>query len=197
MIIEDLLLSYGADYKNFETNDVLFSEGDKPSYYFQILQGKIKINNYNDQGKEFIHGIVSPGGSPVVSALFTERSYPVNAVAFEECRVIRLPKQNYLHLLKEKPELYENILRCVSENMYYKYMMMQTMSFQNPENKLKTLMNYLKENFDNKSQYSYQIPFTRQQLASLTGLSVETVIRVIKSMEKNKILKIKNRKIFY
>ncbi|MDF2552623.1 MAG: Crp/Fnr family transcriptional regulator [Chryseobacterium sp.] len=197
MIIEDLLLSYGADYKDYDTNDIIFAEGDKPSYYFQILKGKIKINNYNDQGKEFIQGIVSTGGSPVVSVLFTERSYPVNAIAFEDCRLLRLPKQHFFDLLKEKPDLYEKILSCISENMYYKYIMMQTMSFQNPENKLKTLMNYLKGHYENKSQYSYQIPFTRQQLASLTGLSVETVIRVTKSMEKNEVLKIKNRKIFY
>lgn len=196
MIIEDLLLSYGADYKNYETNDIIFAEGDTPSLYFQIIRGKIKINNYNDQGKEFIQGIVSEGESPVDTALFTERSYPVNAVALEECRLLRLPKQNYFELLKQNPELYYKILSSISENMYYKYIMMQTMSFQNPENKLKTLMNYLKGG-ENKSSYSYQIPFTRQQLASLTGLSVETVIRVTKNMEKNEILKIKNRKIFY
>jgi CRP-like cAMP-binding protein len=197
MIIEDLLLSYGADYKNYETNDIIFAEGDTPSYYFQIVKGKIKINNYNDQGKEFIQGIVSAGGSPVVTALFTKRSYPVNAVAFEECKLLRLSKQNYFNLLKEKPELYAKMLPSISENMYYKYIMMQTMSFQSPENKIKTLMDYLKGNDENTSPYSFQIPFTRQQLASLTGLSVETVIRVTKNMEKNEILKIKNRKIFY
>ncbi|MCU7616579.1 Crp/Fnr family transcriptional regulator [Chryseobacterium sp. PBS4-4] len=196
MINEDLLLSYGADYKNYKTNDVIFTEGDTPSYYFQIVVGKIKINNYNEQGKEFIQGIVSAGESPAVTALFNERSYPVNAVAFEDCKVLKLPKQQFFELLKQIPELYESILPSISENMYYQYIMMQTMSFQNPENKLKTLMNYLK-GYENKSPYSFQIPFTRQQLASLTGLSVETVIRVTKSMEKNEILKIKNRKIFY
>ena len=197
MIIEDVLLSCGADYKNFETNQLLFAEGDTPSYYFQIVKGKIKVNNYNDQGKEFIQGIFSAGESLILTALFTERPYPANAVAIEDCRLLRLPKQNYFDLLKQKPELYEKMLPYLSEKMHYKYIMMQTMSFQNPENKLKTLMNYLKGQYENKSPYSFQIPFTRQQLASLTGLSVETVIRVTKSMEKNEILKIKNRKIFY
>ncbi|WP_228459647.1 helix-turn-helix domain-containing protein [Chryseobacterium bernardetii] len=41
------------------------------------------------------------------------------------------------------------------------------------------------------------IPLTRQQMASLTGLCVETAIRTIKHMEKEKILKIENRKILY
>ncbi|WP_418123738.1 helix-turn-helix domain-containing protein [Chryseobacterium sp. PTM-20240506] len=58
-------------------------------------------------------------------------------------------------------------------------------------------MDYLKSYDENKTPYSFQIPLTRQQLASLTGLRVETVIRVIKNMEKENELKIVNRKIFY
>lgn len=197
MIIEDILLSYGADYKNFETNQLIFAEGDTPSYYFQVVQGKIKVNNYSDQGKEFIQGIVYIGGSPVVTALFNEKPYPANAVAFEECKVLRLPKERYFKILKQNPELYENILPSISENMHYNYIMMQTLSFQSPENRLITIMNYFKDYHKSHSPYSYQIPFTRQQLASLAGLSVETVIRVIKNMEKNEILKIQNRKILY
>ena len=197
MINEDLLFSNGAEYKNFKANEMIFAEGDTPSYYFQIADGKVKINNFNDQGKEFIQGIISEGGSLVITALFTERLYPLNAVAIEDCKLIRLTKQNYLNLLKENPDLYQTLVSFISEHMYYKYIMMQSISFQNPENKLKTLMNYLKNQHQDQSQYSFQIPYTRQQLASLTGLSVETVIRVTKNMEKNEILKIQNRKIFF
>ncbi|MBN9337629.1 MAG: winged helix-turn-helix domain-containing protein, partial [Chryseobacterium sp.] len=45
--------------------------------------------------------------------------------------------------------------------------------------------------------FSFQIPLTRQQMASLTGLRVETTIRTLKSMEKDNIVKIRNRKILY
>ncbi|MGL6126561.1 helix-turn-helix domain-containing protein [Chryseobacterium artocarpi] len=40
-------------------------------------------------------------------------------------------------------------------------------------------------------------PLTRQQLASLTGLCVETVIRTIKQMKKDQIVKIEKKKIYY
>lgn len=197
MIKEDILFSHGADSKNFKAGEVIFAEGDTPAYYFQIQHGKVKINNINDQGKEFIQGILSEGGSIVPNALFLQRPYPISAIAIEDCRLVRMSKQSYLNLLKQNPELYETVVSIISENMYYTYIMMQSMSFENPENKLTTLMNYLKEQYPDQSQYSFQIPYTRQQLAYLTGLSVETVIRVTKNMEKNEILKIKSRKIFF
>ncbi|WP_374442914.1 helix-turn-helix domain-containing protein [Epilithonimonas sp.] len=49
----------------------------------------------------------------------------------------------------------------------------------------------------NTERFSFKVPLTRQQMASLTGLCVETIIRTIKNMEKEKIIKICNRKIFY
>lgn len=197
MINEDLLFSFGAELRTYDPDDIIFSEGDVPGFYFFITEGKVKLNNYNEAGKEFIQGIFSNGHSLGLSSLFALKNYPVNAVAVEESEIVRIPKSHFLDILKKQPELYPQILQCMSENMHYKYLMMQSMAFQNPSQKLLTLMDYLKIHHEDQSQYALQIPFTRQQLASLTGLSVETVIRVIKNMEKEGILKIQNRKIYY
>lgn len=197
MIIEDLLFSYGADIKNYEANDIIFREGEFPSYYFQIKKGKIKLNNYNEDGKEFIQNIFSDGNSFGEALLFIDRPYPMNAVAIERSDIIRLSKTNFFVLIKENPDISMNIYHWLAERMYYKYIMLYNLSFQSPVSKLKLLMDYLKSYHDDKTPYSFQIPLTRQQLASLTGLRVETAIRAIKNMERDKILKIKNRKIFY
>lgn len=197
MINEDLLFSFGADLKTYDPEDIIFSEGEMPSYFFLISNGKVKLNNYNEGGKEFIQGILLQGHSIAVSTLFKEKPYPINAVAIEESEVIRLPKANYFEILRKQPEHYSDIINCLSEHMHYKFLMMQSMAFQNPSQKLLTLMDYIKSHHNDQSQYSLQIQLTRQQLASLTGLSVETVIRVIKNMEKEGVLKIQNRKIFY
>lgn len=197
MINEDLLLSFGAEIRTYDPDDIIFSEGDIPGFFFYISEGKVKLNNYNEAGKEFIQVMFSKGESLGLSSLFTEKKYPINAVAVEESEILRLPKASFFDMLKKEPEHYHRILQYVSEHMYYKYLMMQSMAFQNPSEKLLTLMDYMKFNHEDKSQYSFQVPMTRQQLASLTGLSVETVIRVIKNLEKEGILKIQNRKIYY
>ena len=50
---------------------------------------------------------------------------------------------------------------------------------------------------ENGLNSEYIVPLTRQQMANLTGLRVETVIRTIKLMEKNNLLKIKKGLIYY
>ncbi|MFY1046315.1 Crp/Fnr family transcriptional regulator [Chryseobacterium sp. GP-SGM7] len=197
MINEDILFSFGADLKTYDSEDIIFSEGETPNYFYMISSGKVKLNNYNEGGKEFIQGILLQGHSIALSTLFAGKPYPVNAVAIEESEVIRLPKASYFEILKKQPEYYTDIVHCLSEHMHYKFLMTQSMAFHSPSEKLMTLMNYIKYSHHDQKQFSLQIQLTRQQLASLTGLSVETVIRVIKNMEKEGVLKIQNRKIFY
>ncbi|WP_343658436.1 Crp/Fnr family transcriptional regulator [Chryseobacterium sp.] len=197
MIIENLLVSFGAEIKNYREGDVIFREKELPMYYYQIKKGKIKLNNYTEEGKEFIQNIFSEGHSFGESLLFVDRPYPMNAVVLEDSAIYRMSKQNFLNLIRNNPEVSLNIYECLAERMYYKYIMLYNLSFQNPVTKLKLLMDYLKSYQDHKKPYSFQIPLTRQQMASLTGLCVETVIRTIKQMEKDQIVKIERRKIYY
>lgn len=199
MISEKLLLSFGAEYKSYDHDDRIFSENEIANYFYLITEGKIKLNNYIENGKEFIHGILDENHTIATAYLFSEKKYSVNAVAVNEVTVLRLSKSAFADLLKENKDLYPILLKNVSEYMHYQSVLMQTIAIQSPEKKIKIFLDYLKENEtdEEKGQFSLQILLTRQQLASITGLSVETVIRAIKNMEKNGILKIQNRKIFY
>ncbi|MGK6341064.1 Crp/Fnr family transcriptional regulator [Chryseobacterium sp. DT-3] len=197
MIVEDLLISFGAEIKSYKSGDIIFREGEFSMFYYQIEQGRIKLNNYTESGKEFIQNIISSGQSFGESLLFVDRPYPMNAIAIEDSTILRLSKSRFMDLVNKNQEVSLNVYKCMAERMYYKYMMLYNLSVQNPVLKLKQLLDYLKSYYEHKSPYSFQVPMTRQQLASLTGLRVETVIRAIKSMEKDKILKIENRKIMY
>lgn len=197
MIAEEVLLSYGAETKVYQPGDIIFREGEYSQFYYQIEKGQIKLNNYTEYGKEFIQNIFSGCQSFGESLLFVDRPYPMNAIAIKNSHILRLPKSSFFNVIREHHDVSLNIYQCMAERMYYKYIMFYNLSFQNPTLKLKQLLDYLKSYHEDKNPYSFEIPLTRQQLASLTGLRVETVIRAIKTMEKEKILKIEKRKILY
>ncbi|MBD8081364.1 Crp/Fnr family transcriptional regulator [Chryseobacterium caseinilyticum] len=197
MISEDLLLSFGAEYKSYDHDDRIFSENEVANYFYHITEGKVKLNNYIENGKEFIHGIVAENSNIGTSYLFTEKKYSINSIAINDVTVLRLPKVSFLELLNTNQNIYPFLMSHLSEYMHYQFVMMQTIAVQSPEKKIKAFLDYLKNNEKDQSEFSLQIQLTRQQLASITGLSVETVIRAIKIMEKNGVLEIQNRKIFY
>jgi CRP-like cAMP-binding protein len=73
-------------------------------------------------------------------------------------------------------------------------MILSEISFYDPEHRIVSLINYLKEKLGN-SQEKFIVPLTRQQLADMSGLRVETVIRTVKTMEEQGKLNIVDHKI--
>jgi len=196
-IDEEILKSFGAEIKTFQKKETVFKEGESPLYYYQIISGKVKENNYDEDGKEFIQNILGEGQSFGDFLLFLNKKYPINAVCLEPCIILKLPKKDFSRLLSMHPKVSVQINECMSQRLYYKVVMMQSLASQNPSKRLHGLMEYLKSFQDCDDSFSFPVELTRQQIADLTGLRVETVIRTLKKMETNNLLQIKDRRILY
>ncbi|RZJ51887.1 MAG: Crp/Fnr family transcriptional regulator [Flavobacterium sp.] len=197
MIAIELLEKYGALKKSYDKASVIFEEGNLPTHYYQIISGEVKMNNYNDDGREFIQGIFYKDQSFGEPPLFLNQKYPASAVSVEDAQILYLPKTNFMKLLEENPAVSIKIIENLAQRLYYKSVMAAEMSTQEPEHRVLKLIDHGIAYFNfKKDQNGYLINFTRQQIGDLTGLRVETVIRTIKALEKKGVLKIINRKVY-
>jgi CRP-like cAMP-binding protein len=197
MIAIELLEKYGALKKFFEKNAILFEEGDLPTHYYQIISGEIKMNNYNDDGREFIQGIFYNNQGFGEPPLFINQAYPANAMAVENSEIIYLQKNSFMKLLEDNPAISLKITEDFARRLFYKSIMAAEISTQEPEHRVLTFIDYSVAHLNfKKDENGYLINFTRQQIGDLTGLRVETVIRTINSLEKKGVLKIINRKVY-
>lgn len=197
LINSNLLASYGAETKHINSLETIFHEGDHPNYYYQIIKGRIKLNHFDEDGKEIIQSILIPGQSVCELLLFIDEKYPVNAETLSNCEILKISKINFFKLLSENMDISLDINKFLSERLYQKYLMMQSNLSLVPEVRLLGALNYFKSYSDNKGKYSFEFYLTRKQLASITGLRIETVIRTIKKMEGENTVKLENSKIFY
>ena len=196
MIDLNLLLEFGGEHRKIKKNEVIFEEGTFPAFYYQIIEGEVKMNNFTEDGKEFIQNIFTLGQSFGEPPLFIDEPYPANAISITPSVLMQIPKNAFYSLLKQYPEVSLAINKSLARRLYYKSVMAPEISSQDPEKRLLTLMDYLKSHYSEDLKEEYIIPMTRQQLADLTGLRVETVIRTIKQLEKRGELKIIQRKIY-
>jgi CRP-like cAMP-binding protein len=197
MITFELLEKYGALKKSFQKGATIFEEGKQAKEYYQILSGEVKMNNYNDDGREFIQGFFNANQSFGEPPLFLNRPYPANAIAVEDTEVLCISKSDYMKLLNENPSVSIQMIENLAHRLHYKSVMAAEISSQEPEHRVLRLIDYAIAHFNfKKEENGYLIHFTRQQIGDLTGLRVETVIRTIKSLEKKGDLKIINRKVY-
>jgi CRP/FNR family transcriptional regulator len=192
----ELLLSSGGVVKRYLKDSYIFSEGDQSRFYFQIIEGKVRMCSQNEDGKEFVQGIFGPGDSFGEPPLFINEKYPASAVADRDCVIVKLLKENLFKILNDSPEIERRFLVTFSQRIFNKAITSRGIINQNPTHRIKSFLeNYKKEKGD--LDHLILIPYTRQEIANFTGLRVETVIRTIKKMESENQVKILKRKLYY
>ncbi|MGK6342459.1 Crp/Fnr family transcriptional regulator [Chryseobacterium sp. DT-3] len=194
-ITEDLLIKFGAEFVNYKKNEPLFSENLPVCKYFQICRGSVKVINYRD-GKEIIHAVLSKGDAVGETFLFCTEAYSVGAIALEDSIVLQLDRSVFHELIKRYPDLLIALYKQSARRLHYACLL-HSICFSNPRSRILTIINDLKAGQQGNKEYSFIVPYTRQQIASMTCLRVETVVRTIKLMEKESTLKIMNGKLLY
>jgi CRP-like cAMP-binding protein len=195
MIDPVLLEKYGGKQVALKKGAFLFYEGEPALNYYEVESGSVKMVNFSDDGQEFTQGVFGIGDSFGEPPLFAGLSYPSNAVAMEDTTVWKMPREKFLDLLKENFELHLNFTVKLCQRIHYKATIMKGISSHTPEHRITTFIDYLKEKSPLPNE-KYEVPFTRQQIADMTGLRVETVIRTIKLLEQQGKVEIKNRKVY-
>jgi CRP/FNR family transcriptional regulator, cyclic AMP receptor protein len=189
------LKKYHARLVSLLKDQVLFHESDKATDYYQVERGAVKMFISSNEGQEFIQGIFNAGESFGEPALIGNFPYPGSAVAMEKTEVWKLPGDYFLLMLKENFDLHLKMDQVLCQRLRYKSMVLSEISSYEPEHRIISLLKYFKfKNIKLKSE-KVIIPYTRQQLADMSGLRVETVIRTVKKMEKDGKLLLERHKI--
>jgi len=192
----DTLLTWGATYKKLATEEIIFDEGVEAHYYYQLVSGSVRWVNVFEDGREFIQTMVEPGECFGELALFDDQEYVASAIANEPSLILRLDKVSFQRLLKSDPQIHFEFTRQLVKEMRFKFLLVRELAQPDPEHRLKTLISYFKRTGRNINPLRNKVQLTRQQIADMTGLRVETVIRAIKALERKGFLSVLHGKVY-
>jgi len=192
----DLLYSWGAVAKKYKKNEIVFDEDEVAYFYYQILDGGVRMYNSNEEGKEFTQGLFSNGDGFGEPPLFINESYPSKAITTQDSTILKLSKDKFLKILDEYPTIQKDFLIIFAKKIHSKSRTSKEIINQKPEFRIIAFLNSYKKKSGNNSE-KILIPYTRQEVANHTGLRVETVIRVFSKMNEANKVEIINHKIYY
>lgn len=196
MIDIDMLLAWGAAYKKVSAGEMIFREGTQSSFYYQLVSGTVRWVNIDDEGREFIQTIIEPGECFGEFPLFDEEPFAASAIADEDSVIIRLHRSSFHQLIKENPEIHFAFSRLLTQRLRFKFLILKELATHNPENSISTLLSYFKQHRKNICTKCNRLKLTRQQIADMTGLRVETVIRTMRNMHTHGLLRIDKGKVY-
>lgn len=192
----DILITTGAAYKKVAAGEAIFNEGGTCVFYHQLVSGSVRWVNIDEEGNEFIQNMVEPGECFGELPLFDDGPYAASAIADAESVIIRLHRNEFHQLIRQRPDIHFAFSKLMAERLRFKFLLMKELAMHNPERTIRTLLEYLKRERKHVCNECNKVMLTRQHIARMTGLRVETVIRTIRQLHEKGMVTIERGKIF-
>ena len=177
--------------KSYAKGDRIFGEGDPSEFFSVVVSGRVKIVKMTPAGKDVILEIFGTGDPFGAVAAYEGRPFPASAIALEDTMCLITPRVSFFALLEEHPSLVRGLLLGLTQRLVELTNRLTELSGSRVEARLARLFLKLAENMGRPSPDGTAIPMalSRQELADLTGTTIETCIRVMSRWGKDDIVR--------
>lgn len=162
----------------YKKGEVIYEPDHHPRYVYFVKSGEVRMFTVNDEGKEFTQGVFKSDQYFGEPALLLNRPYLAYTVALQDAELILMDQAQFQQLIEEDKGFSMELIRTLSDRLFYKSMMLEELANEQADHRLSTLINYL----GREMKAGETLNITRQALADMSGLRVETVIRAIKKL---------------
>jgi CRP/FNR family transcriptional regulator len=165
----------------YARGDEIFQEGEDPQVFVTVLEGRVKVYKRLMGGKDLILQIFGVGDPLGAVAVYEGRPYPASAQALEPTTCLLLPRQKFFSLLEESPSLVRGVLSGLTLRLIELTDRLTELTGAAVEERIARLFLKLGAQFGHPRGEGIFIPLplSRQELADLTGTTIETCIRIM------------------
>jgi CRP-like cAMP-binding protein len=169
--------------RNFMSNEFIFWEGDAPVWFYIVTEGQVKVSKHSSSGKEFIIAFFGPGEMIGEVAVLENKPYPASAQSIARTRVIGIRQEAFLAFLASRPQVALRIINVLGGRLRDAQTRLRDLAGERVEQRLASTLLML------SSKLGPTLPFTRQEIADMTGTTTETAIRVMSRLKESGIIR--------
>ena len=162
--------------RKYPKGKIIFSPLEKAEGFYILRSGKVKVYKTN-KGKEQIIKIFSEPALFGEAASFTGGFFPAWAEAMEDTTVLFLPRDEFLRLLKEDPEISISLITVMAQRLMHLTSIIESLSLKDALSKVAFYI--LQKSEEGKKAVNFQTNLVAMEL----GLSKETVSRMLSKLK--------------
>lgn len=175
--------------------ELLFKEGDEVKGMFFIHAGLIKVHKRWDDEKEMILRFAGNGAIAGHRGLGSDTIYPVSATALAPTEVCFVDMAFFTATLKVNPDYMYQLLMFFATELKESEKRMRNLAHMNTKGRIAYALTSLEQKFGTAADGYLNIVVSRQDLASYTGTTYETLFKMMNEMAEEKILAFFEKKI--
>jgi len=197
---EIALLSNIGRQRKLSPGDSLVWEGEDSVLVANVIGGMLKLSAGTEDGREQIVGVIYPSdfiGRPY------GRSTEYTATALTDAEVCVFARADFDRFTKEHPALEHKLLERTLTELDRTRRWMLLLSRKSAQEKVATFLLEMSERLalsdceggaDPQPLQSFDLPFSRQQIGDVLGLTIETVSRQMMALNRSGLIALPTRR---
>lgn len=179
------LISHKVFIEEFKKNEVILQEEDTNEFMYIILFGNVKVTQATKDGKEIILSMHKSDDFFGEISLIDGKTSPATVTATDNALIAIISKKDFYALVFNQDKVLENLLTILCSRLRDSWKRIELLNFKNATDRIKMI--FLILSYDNGKKTDegvvLNIKMTHQNIADMTGLTRETVTRIIDKLQ--------------
>ena len=179
-----------AAVRSFTRGDMLFAEGDPSEQFLIVVTGRVKVFKTTPAGKDVILEIFAAGDPIGGAAVYEGWPFPASAIALEDTTCVAIARRDLFELLEQHPSLVRGLLAGLTMRLVELTTRLAELTGGRVEPRFARLFLKLASEVGRQERSGTFVPvvLSRQELADLTGTTIETAIRIMSRWGKQQVV---------
>ena len=163
----------------------VFEQGGEAHSFFMLLHGHLRVVKLTPEGQQVVVRFVTPGEIFGIAVALGGSTYPATCTAIMDSVALLWPSSAWMRLVVRFPMLGANTLQTVGSRLQDAHTRVVEISTERVERRVAHVLLRLAQQSGKKVEAGVQInfPISGQDIAQMTGTTIETVSRVLSMWE--------------
>ena len=184
--------------EEFRKNEIVMREEDTNEFMYIILAGQVKVIQATEDGKEILLAIHKTHEFFGEVSLIDGKTSPATVQASEDSFIAIISRKDFHSLISAQGKVLDALLQILCGRLRDSWRRIYLLNFKHASDRVKTL--FFSLSFENGSKTPdgivLNLKLTHQEIADMTGLTRESVTRVLDKLQKEgAITVLKNKQI--
>ncbi|WP_312900366.1 response regulator [Chryseobacterium taichungense] len=170
--------------KTYKKKQIIYYEGDAANAVYLIISGAVKTTKMTDGGKEFMMGVYSKEDYFGITSLFAGNEYKETAEVLEDATVCSVPRDIIDQLLYKYPDIAQKFINILAHNVLAHEEQLLQLAYFSVRKRMAEVLLKLHAKYPHTDSFE----ISRENLASMAGMAIETVSRILSDFKDENLL---------
>lgn len=174
----DSLLAVASE-RHFTNNQVIFQKGDPGTSMMAVLDGRVRISAYSEDGREIILNMIEPGQLFGEISLLDGKERSADATAMGKTTLLVLDRRDFVPFLEQNPKIMIRLFDVLCDRVRQTSEMVESIAFLDFGARLAKLLLQMAENYgkENDQGLLINLRISQSDLGNLIASTRESVNR--------------------